>query len=572
MLLRVRLAYWHKLGLVSAALSCAGVVITSAYALSLHREQVELNGRAAARLAADVFAREAGRLASAGKSLAERWQNAEAVGVRLSELAGLGDGASFSEVALFDAGNARSVAPVFAARVERDKPALSQDAGGGVPRTVRVQAVKSVDDQNDLVVTLDDLAGRFSRTRATAGAGPRDVGGGRLAMPVLAMPAAAASSGETTPGMNAGGEAVQPTLVGWIVLKPVRAGEGSIRDPLLTFMGVCCAGLSVLGLVVAHRATRRLRVTCEAMQRAGAGETEVHIEDDTDDELSQLAMAANHTSRAMKQSVELRRSMRLGEMVQRALLPARAPSIAGLDIAHFCVYCDEVGGDYIDYIPLGGEDANEGWAIVVGDGTGHGVPAAILMATARSVLRSHALRVGELPLCMAQINRLLCKQVPEGKFLTLFMLVMEHSSAGAGTQSGLSSPVMSRLRWISAGHDEAILLDAMTMQFSELKGSDLPLGVEESWEFNEYTRSGALAPGSIIVIGTDGIWESRSAAGAMFGKDHLRRLIRRHASSTAQEIGERILEALRDHRGALLPQDDVTFVVIKVAAPTATMV
>lgn len=518
-------------------------------------------------------------MASVGKTVTERWQSNEAVSAGLNELAPLGGGASFREAALFDAGTARSVAPIWAVQVEREPRGNADGSAENAGRAVRVQALKSVEDQASLVVSLDDVSARVARGRG--GAGPREVEGGRLATPVFVSPkvpatattsdpATASTVEATSEGATGAGEAAQPVLVGWMVLTPARGADGSIRDPLLIFMGVSCAGLTALGLIVAHRATRRLRVTCEAMQRAGAGETEVHIEDDSEDELAELAAAANHTARAMKQSVELRRSMRLGEMVQRALLPARAPSIAGLDIAHFCVYCDEVGGDYIDYIPLGGDDAKEGWAIVVGDGTGHGVPAAILMATARSVLRSHALRVGELPVCMAQINRLLCKQVPEGKFLTLFMLVMEPGSAGAA--GGSNAQIMSRLRWISAGHDEAIMLDAMTMQFSELKGSDLPLGVEESWEFNEYERSGALAPGSIIVIGTDGIWESRSAAGAMFGKDHLRRLIRRHASSTAQEIGERILEALRDHRGALLPQDDVTFVVIKVAAPTATTV
>lgn len=571
----MRLAYWHKLGLATATLSCAGVVITCAYALSLHRERTERQERAALRLAGEMLAHHAGQMASAGKSVTERWQSAEAVAAKLNEVAPLGGGLSFREAALFDAGNARSVAPIWAVRLEREKRnEASESEGDATPRAVRLQSLKSVEDQSVLVVDLDQLATRVSAGRGNASA-PREVDGGRLATAVFATPTPGtkmpATDGSTTPLAEASNaiESAPPVLVGWIVLTPSEASGSSIRDPLLTFMGLSCGALAVLGLLIAHRATRRLRVTCEAMQRAGAGETEVHIEDDSDDELSQLAAAANHTARAMKQSVELRRSMRLGEMVQRALLPARAPSIAGLDIAHFCVYCDEVGGDYIDYIPLGGDDAKEGWAIVVGDGTGHGVPAAILMATARSVLRSHALRVSELPVCMAQINRLLCKQVPEGKFLTLFMLVMEPGLAGA---SSTSAPIMSRLRWISAGHDEAILLDAMTMQFSELKGSDLPLGVEESWEFNEYERSGALAPGSLIVIGTDGIWESRSAAGAMFGKDHLRRLIRRHASSTSQEIGERILEALRDHRGALLPQDDVTFVVIKVAAPTGTTV
>ncbi|MBX9736494.1 MAG: SpoIIE family protein phosphatase, partial [Phycisphaerales bacterium] len=339
----------------------------------------------------------------------------------------------------------------------------------------------------------------------------------------------------------------------WIVAELATTGDGplqSARRSLLIFAASLCGMLLVASVVAAWMFGRRMRELGAALARVGDGHSDIHLDDDAHDEMGDMARAANRTARTLRETMDLRRSMRLAEQVQRALLPAKPPTLPGLQIAHFCDYCDEVGGDYIDYIPVGDDQQPDGWAVVVGDGTGHGVGAALLMATARSVLRSQPLRFGELAKGVGVINQHICEQVPDGKFVTLFMLVF---SADA-----------KRLCWLSAGHDEAILFDPLSGEFSELRGSDLPLGVEASWEFTHHSRQSPLARGTVIVIGTDGIWEMRNASDQMFGKDRLKRIMRRAASEAGPEIGRQILEALHQHRGDLPPQDDVTFVVIKV--------
>lgn len=324
-----------------------------------------------------------------------------------------------------------------------------------------------------------------------------------------------------------------------------------LKSRILWFALIAGTVIAGVALVGAWFLTARLRRLSDSMLRMVAGDESVHIEDDSHDECGVLARGINHAALAAKRHDELRRSMKLGEVIQRALLPATTPRIPGVQIAHFCVYCDQVGGDYIDYVPMGGGDlVPEAWAILVGDGTGHGVPAALLMATARSVLRSQTLKQDSLAQCFEQINRRLCQQIPEGRFLTLFALVVGAQGRG--------------VRWLSAGHDEAIVFDPATMQFSELKGSDIPLGVDAQWSFSDYAAAGPLPRGAVIVVGTDGIWEMRNAAGAMFGKDQLRRVIRRSFNEPPHVIGEAIIAALDQHRGAVPPQDDVTFVVMRV--------
>jgi sigma-B regulation protein RsbU (phosphoserine phosphatase) len=119
------------------------------------------------------------------------------------------------------------------------------------------------------------------------------------------------------------------------------------------------------------------------------------------------------------------------------------------------------------------------------------------------------------------------------------------------------------LRWVRAGHEPALLHDPRTGGFVELAGQGgLPLGVFEDALYEEHHRE--LAPGQIIAIGTDGIWEARNREGSMFGKLSLQRIIREHADRPAAEIVQRVLEALKQFLFPLDIQDDATLVVLKV--------
>jgi sigma-B regulation protein RsbU (phosphoserine phosphatase) len=225
-----------------------------------------------------------------------------------------------------------------------------------------------------------------------------------------------------------------------------------------------------------------------------------------------------------------------------------------LDIAGHSTYCDETGGDYYDFLILD-EAEPESVLVALGDVMGHGVAAALVMAGARAVLRDRAQTAGSLAELMGRLNGLLASDLDGTRFMTMYLSVI---SAGDGM-----------LRWVSAGHDPAMIYDASTDTFEEVEGGELPLGVVEDTEYVERSY-GPVRPGQLILVGTDGVWEMPNANGEQFGKPRLRKAIKSAASNTAAEIVEAILARLAEFRGDCRATDDVTFVVIKalhVSAP-----
>jgi sigma-B regulation protein RsbU (phosphoserine phosphatase) len=117
-------------------------------------------------------------------------------------------------------------------------------------------------------------------------------------------------------------------------------------------------------------------------------------------------------------------------------------------------------------------------------------------------------------------------------------------------------------RWTSAGHDPAIIFDPATKSFEEPDLSSMPLGIMDDTVYEEQVY-GPIAPGKILVVGTDGIWEMPNAASEQFGKDRLREIIQSAAEGSAEQIAQQIREGLTKFRGEAKSVDDVTFVVIK---------
>jgi sigma-B regulation protein RsbU (phosphoserine phosphatase) len=138
--------------------------------------------------------------------------------------------------------------------------------------------------------------------------------------------------------------------------------------------------------------------------------------------------------------------------------------------------------------------------------------------------------------------------VHAGYFMTLFYLVVDLDRR--------------HIEWASAGHDAAIRYRPATDTFSLLEGRDIPLGVERSWRYSD-TNSLPFSKNDIILLGTDGIWDTRNEAGEFFGKDRLRDLIRETHLESAAVICDRIVRALRHFRGVSPQRDDVTAVVFR---------
>jgi len=242
-------------------------------------------------------------------------------------------------------------------------------------------------------------------------------------------------------------------------------------------------------------------------------------------------------------------SLEVASEVQRNMLPQNNPKIEGFDIAGKSIYCSETGGDYYDFLNVSNGFPGR-FSVVVGDVTGHGVAAALLMASARALIRSEAFYAGSISHVVTEANHHLTLDVQEtGRFMTLFYATLDQANRS--------------LQWVRAGHDPAILYDPVTNNFEELQGSGIALGVDKDWQYEENEKTG-LSNGQIIFIGTDGIWEARNQAGEMFGKDRLYNIIRQKAAGSASEIVGTVTDALYHFRNGIKAEDDVTMVVIKI--------
>jgi len=251
----------------------------------------------------------------------------------------------------------------------------------------------------------------------------------------------------------------------------------------------------------------------------------------------------------------LREALALAEEVQLRLLPRDNPTVPGFDIVGRSIYCDETGGDYYDYLAVPGTDPGS-LAVVVGDVTGHGIASALLMTTARALLRMRVSMGGDPAGQVADLNHLLTQDTAEtGRFVTLFYLFLEPSPEGMGA---------GRMRWVRAGHDPALLYDPACGTFLELsEGGGVPLGIIGDVVYKEFVFEG-MAGGQVVALGTDGIWEARNREGLMFGKRRLRRIIKENCDLPAKEIVDLVLEELEAFRRGGPAEDDVTLVVVKV--------
>ena len=307
----------------------------------------------------------------------------------------------------------------------------------------------------------------------------------------------------------------------------------------------------VVLILAARRArtfTEPIRELTDAGLKLAGGDYDALVHIATRDELEELGRVFNETGPKLKERERVKRSLELARVIQQNLMPKSAPELGGLDIAGTCVYCDETGGDYYDFIELPKYDDGT-LGIAVGDVTGHGIGAALLMASIRSTLRAEARHYGpDLVGLFRELNRQIVHDTEDDKFLTLFY--------------GLLHPKTRSLIWASGGHDPAILYRAASRRIEELGNTGMLMGMIEDAPFEQ---AGPLLFGSgdILVVGTDGIWEAGNAEGHLFGKDRLVDIIRSGAGQAAGELCATVTSRVLEFVGPTPRSDDITLVVVK---------
>jgi serine phosphatase RsbU (regulator of sigma subunit) len=291
-----------------------------------------------------------------------------------------------------------------------------------------------------------------------------------------------------------------------------------------------------------------------ALQNAGAFEEINQLNKDLLEKSQQLEKTVVELQAAMKKVARYSKhlekiiaALNVAQEVQQSLLPRHPPKEKSFDIAGSSLYCDETGGDYYDYIelPCLGSDT---YAILVGDVSGHGISSALLMAGVRAYLRGRVTQAGSAAEIISDVNRLVSADTTEtSQFMTLFFLVIE-------AQTG-------QIIWVRAGQDPALLYSPDKDHFEKLEGQGLPLGVEESWQYQDYTRT--VRAGQILVLTTDGILEAHNKKGEMFGRNRLKEIIRQYANLGAEGIRLAVIDAVTAFREEAHQEDDITLVVLK---------
>jgi sigma-B regulation protein RsbU (phosphoserine phosphatase) len=299
---------------------------------------------------------------------------------------------------------------------------------------------------------------------------------------------------------------------------------------------------------VTGKSVAAIRKISAAAEEIAGGRLEVELSVSSADEIGELTRSFNAMTHQLKEREQLKQAMNLAMEVQQNFLPRNNLRFDGLEIAGRSIYCDETGGDYYDFIQFP-EWPSGRIGIAVGDVVGHGISAALLMATTRAMLRSRAALPGSLAEVITDVNRHLSwDNKDSGNFVTLFYTLVDAKQRS--------------IRWVRAGHDPALLYDPASDTFRELHGKGIALGVDKHARFLEDQIVGFF-DGQILLIGTDGIWETENDKGQRFGKENLLRVIRQCQQETAERILENIAQATDRFRQGQRIQDDITMVVVR---------
>ncbi|MBM3324167.1 MAG: hypothetical protein FJY66_00705 [Calditrichaeota bacterium] len=260
----------------------------------------------------------------------------------------------------------------------------------------------------------------------------------------------------------------------------------------------------------------------------------------------QVALASDNM-RLLEENIEKRRmeeELAIARHVQEGFLPRVIPEVQGLEIAAHTVFCREIAGDYYDVIAL--EDGRA--VLAVGDVSGKGAGAALIMANLQASLRALCGVGLSLPEVMKRINRLIHQNTEPEQFITFFVGVFE--------------PHQRTLTYVNAGHNPPVVSRA-TGQIRSLEIGGLILGVFPDATYEQEILQ--LSSGDILLLYTDGISEAMNAAGEELGEHRLCQTISAHPREAPSRIVECILDIVNRHTGGVPSSDDLTLLVAQVS-------
>jgi sigma-B regulation protein RsbU (phosphoserine phosphatase) len=239
--------------------------------------------------------------------------------------------------------------------------------------------------------------------------------------------------------------------------------------------------------------------------------------------------------------------LEIAREIQAILLPSRPPSVIGYELSGINVPARQVSGDYYDYIRV--DDRRVGVAIA--DVSGKGVPASLIMAMCRSVIRSEAVGKTSAAEVLRRVNQQLYPDIKEDMFISMAYLIIDSAS---------SNVTLAR-----AGHDAPLFYRAVNQSVDKLTPKGMALGIDSGEVFNRVTAdfSFELAVDDCLLLYTDGATEALDEEGMEFGLPRLMRALQSSAAKGATGIVKRLTEEVKNFAGNFPQHDDITLIAIR---------
>ena len=243
----------------------------------------------------------------------------------------------------------------------------------------------------------------------------------------------------------------------------------------------------------------------------------------------------------------LYRDLEIARKVQKASFPQKSPAIPGLQCATFYKPAHSIGGDYYDFLPF--EDGN--WGIAVGDVSGKGIGAALVMATLQAALRAQTLSLRPAIQTLIQnVNLVVHESSPAEFFASLFYAEYE--------------PASRLLTYVNAGHNPPVVArrNYGRCKVVSLNSGGVPVGALKESRYDSDTFQ--LEPGDVLIAYTDGLTESENSGGTAFGQERLKRILCSCSAEQPKGILDHILRELSAHSAGFPQADDLTLIVMRV--------
>ncbi len=255
-----------------------------------------------------------------------------------------------------------------------------------------------------------------------------------------------------------------------------------------------------------------------------------------------VAQLARQQQAEARERERMEQELRVARLIQQTLLPHELPNLPGYEIATYYRPAREVGGDFYDFLYF--EDGQVG--LIIGDVTDKGVPAALVMATTRTLLRAAAERMTYPSPVLERVNELLYPDIPQRMFVTCLYALLD--------------PASGRLRYANAGHD--LPYRRHSSGVDELRATGMPLGLMPGMKYEE--KEVILSKGDLVLFHSDGLVEAHNSAGDMFGFPRLQETMGQQPGDDTSSVIEFLLGELASFAGDDWEQeDDVTLVSLR---------